>query len=321
MSNKFNLNDTPGETSLRQEGFRIPTESDLGVESPISSRNFKDLKEKTIISDLTHEEILKKYYENWELDGKKLDYKNIEDLLVIARKDFSEGKKVDFGTYLYLKSSYNDPYLPDGYDSIYKSTEHELRRWHGNSMDYDYRISLENGKYLTPEDTLIFLNKVEDKLSQKNIPLNFKFYGSNSDALIFYIKKENLQQYLDILEELKTHEDLKNILTKFGEQKPFTGSYENDSYYGFSLGAIRKSNGRLKSTMPSQTMTGYSASLMQNAFDNLLKKYDGNISLINSTEMFSEMQKLHQLKQFGKVSSIDIPFWMNKDMFTEMINK
>ena len=323
-SKTFNPKDIADSGTSSKKGFKKPSELDPDIETPTPSKVFENSKGGMTTakpSDLNRGELLQKCYENWEVDGKKLDYKNIEDLLSIAKKDLSEGKKADFGTYLYQKGNYGNTYIPEGYSDIFASSEHESRRWHGSEFDYDYRISLENSKSLTPEESLIFLKELENKLAKKDVPLNFKFYGSNTDALIFYIKKENLQEYIDILEELKTHEDLKNIITKFDEQKPFTGSYGPDSYYGLSLGAIRESNGKLKSSLPTVTMTGYSGQLMQNAFNILLKKYDGDASLINATEMFSEMQKLHQLKQFGEVSSIDVPFWMNKDMYTDMVNK
>ena len=323
-SKTFNPKDIADVGASSKKGFKKPSELDPDIETPTPSKVFENSKGGMTTakpSDLNRGELLQKCYENWEVDGKKLDYKNIEDLLSIAKKDLSEGKKANFGTYLYQKSNYGNEGIPKGYFDIFTDVEHETRRWHGSPFDYDYRISLENSKSLTPEESLIFLKELENRLAKNDVPLNFKFYGSNSDALIFYIKKENLQEYIDILEELKTHEDLKNIITKFDEQKPFTGSYGSDSYYGLSLGGVRESDGRLKSSLPTLTMTGYSGRLMQNAFDILLKKYDGDASLINATEMFSEMQKLHQLKQFGEVSSIDVPFWMNKDMYTDMVNK
>lgn len=317
----FNPKDIVDSGISSKKGFKKPSELDPNIETPTPSKVFENSKGGMTTakpSDLTRGELLQKCYENWEVDGKKLDYKYIDDLLSIAKKDLSEGERANFQQYLYAKSDYGNSYIPKGYYDKFKETDHELRRWNGN-MNYDYRISLENSKSLTPEESLIFLNELDKLLEQNDVPLNFKFYGSNSDALIFYIKKENLQKYIDILEELKTHEDLKNIITKFGEQKPFTGSYGSDSYYGLSLGSYKGPDGRIR--VSTKTMTGYSASLMQNAFDNLLKKYDGDASLINATEMFSEMQKLHQLKQFGEVSSIDVPFWMNKDMYADMVNK
>ena len=317
----FNPKDIVDSGISSKKGFKKPSELDPNIETPTPAKVFENSKGGMTTakpSDLTRGELLQKCYENWEVDGKKLDYKYIDDLLSIAKKDLSEGERANFQQYLYAKSDYGNSYIPEGYYDKFKETDHELRRWNGN-MNYDYRISLENSKSLTPEESLIFLNELDKLLEQNDVPLNFKFYGSNSDALIFYIKKENLQEYIDILEELKTHEDLKNIITKFGEQKPFTGSYGSDSYYGLSLGSYKGPDGRIR--VSTKTMTGYSASLMQNAFDNLLKKYDGDASLINATEMFSEMQKLHQLKQFSEVSSIDVPFWMNKDMYADMVNK
>ena len=51
-----------------------------------------------------------------------------------------------------------------------------------------------------------------------------------------------------------------------------------------------------------------------------MNKYNNDIDLINTSEMYSEMQRLHQIHQFGTVVNSEVPFWMNKDMYDDMQN-
>ena len=265
--------------------------------------------------------LLKNFYDNWGKNGKKEDLKNISELLEIKKRDISAGKKVNFDTYLYTqdnKLSDNDVFIPLEYSQKWgERVEHVTRR--KDDLDYDYRITLSNSEKLTPLDTLSFLNALESRLEKRQLPLDFKYYGSSCDALILYLKKDDFFDYVNILEELKSNEEVSQIIPNFGEKKTFTGGIGENSYYGISLGSEHPIFSRIRG-MKSLTMTNYSGKLMDYSFDTLMKKYDGNLDLISTSEMYSEMQRLHQTHQFGFTKNVEIPFWMNKDMYNDMLN-
>jgi len=265
-------------------------------------------------------EALNIFYNDWIATGRYTDIKNIDELLALAKTDLRNGvalRDISFDSYLYVQKPGFDYEIPDEYYSRWgMETEHVRRRCNAGETNYDYRITLSTGSELTPTDTLTFLNELDNQLEINQLPLDFKYYGGPHDALILYIRKEDLPDYFQVLEEMKTNREVSHIIPKFGDQKTFCGGPNSSSYYGFSLGSESSLNPRIRGN--NYTMTNYSGQLMQSAFGNLMTKYNGNFELITSNEMFIEMQRLHQIHQFGNPTSIEIPFWMNSGMYSDM---
>ena len=302
-------------------GFRRPNDSDLGVNGvEISSR-----------------ELLRQLIDDWKFNGKREDIRDAGKILSLLKS----GKKAEksfyadslFGTTDNINDLHNDVFFGDAIDDslgfhVDISGGHTTRRL-GNrdEFDYQYRISINNDSSVTHSDIILFTSKFEELCKKKGLPLNIKVIPDERDVFICYCKDDNISSYVQILIDMKDIDKVSAITKKFGCKKPFTSSFGNNSYFGISSGLFKnEASSRILGTIPvGDTMTSYSARLAENAYNILLKKYNGDIGKIMVEEFYIEMHKEHVRRQFPdrvqkgglfrreKIPSelLDIPFWMN----------
>lgn len=184
--------------------------------------------------------------------------------------------------------------------------------------NYDYRITLSNSNKLIDEDIISFVNDFNEQTKKYNISYGIKVIPNERDVVIIYLKSSDLQKIIEILQNIKQSNP---IISKFGNVKPFTTTYEKDSYYSISMGSTKdvKVTG-IKGTWSERikmgrTMTEYTANLIDQAYVNLYQKY-GDVELISPEEMYVEMKKLHNIHyDFNK--NEDVPIWMNEEINNE----
>lgn len=190
-----------------------------------------------------------------------------------------------------------------------------------NLNEYEYRITFSNSSELSFSEIKSFFEKFNSKAKDSDLSYGLKIEPDVTDLIILYLKNNDIEKAIDILERLKTNDkEFKEIMDKFGNKKPFAASV-NDSKYGVSMGASRIENERIKGFFAvGNTFTGYMANLIDKSYEELLYKYNGNPYNITSVELYEKVLLLHK-KNYGFSEYDDIPLWMNKDNYLSYNNE
>ena len=331
-----NEDDLIGSINNNDNWLRRPNEDDLIGSINNTMFNVGD--------NTSTSELLLKLLEEWQLNGRRVDMDNAAKLLFLLKN----GRSAEYS--LYSESAFgtidNIDDLPSGVSleallesrlgfHVSLSAGHTTRRLGEKSpFDYQYRITINNSSDITYSEIVLFTEKFEELCKDRNLPLNIKVINGERDLFICYCDDTNLSHYVQILmdmaSESKVGENVSAITKKFGNKKPFTASLGANSYYGVSAGFFKNElSSKIKGSIPFvDTMTVYSAELVDAAYKALLEKYSGDSTKIMVEEFYLEMHKEHAKRLFPDIvmdninvsELLNVPLWMNSDMYNLVYN-
>lgn len=190
-----------------------------------------------------------------------------------------------------------------------------------NLNQYDYRITFSNSKNISFSDMQYLINAFNLNAKSNGIDYGLKFEPNATDLMIIYLREENLELAVNILENLKrTDIKFNEIVNRLGSQKPFTSSVSGNSFYGVSMGTSRLVPSNLRGFFAiGKTYTEYIGDLMDKAYTSLLNKYGVN-EKITSVELYDIMSLIHK-NNYGFSHFENIPLWMNRDNYENYCKK
>ena len=196
---------------------------------------------------------------------------------------------------------------------------------------FDYRITMRGSSEMVTEEARAFTNAVVKEANRRNLNIRMKDPWTH-DAVILYIDKEELLETVKMLEDLKDidkYGELVSGATKhFGPTIAFGAVVNDDNYYGISMAHSELRYGREPSKLMGSYGGGFVSTFgryiedecLDKVYNELLVKYNGDISKITVDEMYPMVVKKHREYMLGDKANDNIPFWMNRRNYLDAKN-
>ena len=196
---------------------------------------------------------------------------------------------------------------------------------------FDYRITMRGSSEMVTDEAIAFANTLVSEANKRNLNIYMKDPWTH-DAVILYVDKEELLNTVRLLEDLKDaskYGDKVSMATKhFGPTITFGAVISDNSYYGISMAHSELRYGRGPSKLVGSYGGGFGSTFgsymedecLDKAYNQLLKKYNGDVDKITASEMYPLVVKLHREYMLGSDATDDIPLWMNRRNYFDAKN-
>ena len=186
----------------------------------------------------------------------------------------------------------------------------------------NYRISLRNSDSIKTDEMIEFITTFKREANRRKLYIGCKVLFDSSDAIVFYVDKNNLPGTIKLLEDLKDGrtygEKVSKAINSFGHVQPFSATLYDESYYSIAMHGAEPVDPRIISTRGGgliNTFNEYIDYALEDIYRKLLTKYNNDASRILPEEIYNCLLKYHQARM---KTDEPIPLWMNNRIYKEL---
>ncbi len=313
---------------MKNNYFYIP--GDLDEPQKATSRiaeNRRVTTERTLEDEYDPDELLEIIYdENSIYNNRDRDLKSIQEF-IDSKKD---NNYIHFMHLQSLGENNNvDPFTVQYSVDPTRSSDAFIISQTGSKPENDYsvkyRITIRNSDKLRQEDVLAFIQAFQKEAQSRETYIRCKVLFNDSDGIIFYTDIDNLSKAIKILEDLKDESKygskVTNAIKNFGEHQPFSATISNDSYYSIAMHGAEPKSSKIKTSLGGgliKTYNEYIDDILDEAYNHLYVKYNGDKKRITPEELYNEMIAFHTSRMGTEEA---IPLWMNNRIYEDLKSK
>lgn len=313
---------------MKDNYFYIPGDLDDNPKSETeSAKNRRATTERTLEDGYDPDELLEIIYDkNGIYNNRERDLKSIQEFIE-AKKD---NQYIHFMHLQSLGEKNNvKPYLVQYSVDPTRSSDAFMISETGSKPENDYsvkyRITIRNSDRLRNEDVLAFIQAFQKEAKNRGTYIRCKVLFNDSDGIIFYTDIDNLSKTIKILEDLKDESKygskVTNAIKNFGGPQPFSATLSNDSYYSIAMHGAEPKSTKIKTSLGGglfRTYNEYIDDILDEAYNHLYTKYNGDKNRITPEELYNEMIAFHTSRMGTEEA---IPLWMNNRIYEDLKSK